>query len=299
MSANGINWTHPVDILRYEEMLKIVSAAAKIGIKKVRITGGEPLARKGIVGFINSLKNIDELEDVGLTTNGVLLEEYAEDLYKAGISRLNISLDTLNPGKFKKITRGGDFFRVMRGIDKAADKGFSPIKINVVLQKGFNDVEVYNFVRLAIENPFQVRFIEYMPVYSFHDWKERYVSNAVIKKMIESVYGELRPLISENTSGPAESFMVANSGGVIGFISSVSDTFCGRCSRIRLSADGKLYQCLFAKSYVNLKVSIRKGCGETAIKRLLISAVKRKRGGHSLASEPEKVVLEAMSSIGG
>jgi len=291
------------DILRYEEILRVVMIAVKMGIKKVRITGGEPLVRRGVINFIATLNLIEGIEDISLTTNGILLEGAAERLFTAGVRRINISLDSLDPKKYNRITRGGDVQAVLNGIEQVNSLGFSPIKINIVAIKGFNDDEVLNFAQLTLERPYQVRFIELMPLgFAGMENLGKFLSNDLIKERIGSRY-ELEALDDKRktSDGPAAMYRIRGGQGKIGFISPVSHHFCSSCNRLRLTADGHLRACLLIDEEIDLRVPIRQGCTNQDLEALLRSAVARKPAGHQMNCEERhmKKCLKEMTSIGG
>lgn len=240
MPAEGVENKAHSEILSYEELIRIVKVGIKFGIKKVRITGGEPLVRLGIEDFISQLSQLG-LEDISMTSNAVLLNEKAEKLKKAGLDRINISLDTLKAEKFKKITRRDNFKEVWAGIEKALAVGLKPVKINMVVMKGFNDDELFDFVELSQNKELNIRFIEYMPLGGEAE-ADKFMSSKEIKKMIKSKY----ELIKTDTkgSGPAKYFKIPAAKGTIGFIAALSEHFCSSCNRMRLTADGKFKPCL-------------------------------------------------------
>ncbi len=292
--------------MRFEEILEIVSAAVEIGITKVRLTGGEPLVRKGVVDFISQLRqNITELEDISMTTNGYFLSEMAPSLKSAGLDRVNISLDSLDRKKFENITGFDGLSRVLEGMDIALREGLIPVKVNVVLLKGINDDEVENFIKLTIDKPLYVRFIELMP--TNHELKginEGYfISAQKIKERIHEKFSDIRPVSVEKGCGPASYYQLKGAKGVFGFITAVSQHFCGRCNRIRLTAEGNLRPCLFSSKELELKKELRKipinehNLRKRLIKSFLREAVKAKPLRHGLA---EKNGAEFdMSKIGG
>lgn len=246
------------EILRYEEIVEIVQEAVNLGITKVRITGGEPLVRKGIIGFIKKLKEIEKLEDISLTTNGFFLSEYAEKMKVAGLSRVNISLDSLRKDKYRKITWGGDLERVLGGINSALKVGLLPIKINTVLIRGINDDEVEDFVRLAIEKPLNIRFIELMPSGEEikDNYNDKFISVLEIKESLVKKYS-FSPIDISSGNGPAKYYQIEGGKGTIGFITALSQHFCQSCNRIRLTSEGKIRSCLFSNQEIDLKKVIR------------------------------------------
>ena len=299
MPKEGISLIGHDDILSYEELLRIACIAVKKGITKIRITGGEPLARKGVVQFVSALSGIQGIQDLSMTTNGILLSPAAQPLRSAGLKRLNISLDSLNPDKYTMITRGGDINQIIAGIKSAQEAGFSPIKINVVVIRGINDDEITSFAKLSMEKNLQVRFIEYMPVGMENGWeKERFVSTDEIRQRIKTI-GPLLELPSDNGSGPAQMYTIEGAQGRIGFISALSDHFCATCNRLRLTPDGKLRTCLFSDAEVDLKTKIRQGCSDDALADIINEAILSKPRKHHATEQVFKKCIRGMSAIGG
>ncbi|HPK21251.1 MAG TPA: GTP 3',8-cyclase MoaA [Smithella sp.] len=291
------------DILRYEEMIRVISLAVKMGLIKVRLTGGEPLVRRGFVDFVADLNKIEGLKDISLTTNGILLEQFAQGIFDAGIRRINVSLDSLNPDKYGQITRGGRLEDVLRGIARAEEIGFSPIKINTVAIKGFNDDEALDFARLAQEQPFQVRFIELMPVgKTTLDYGEDYMPGAQLIKIIRQRYA-LEPVKNKKnrSDGPAKIFKIKGGRGEIGFINPVSDHFCSTCNRMRLTSDGKLRACLLNEAEVDLKKALRENCSDAELEKLIWDAVLLKPRQHDIVCTENSLrkCSRNMSEIGG
>lgn len=301
--VEGIDWVDREEILRYEEIIQIVTVAARRGLRKVRVTGGEPLVRRGVVDFIRMLGGVPGLEDIALTTNGVLLKELAGPLKKAGVHRINVSLDSLQPEKFARIVRGGkeQFRRVWEGIEEADRIGYAPLKINCVLQMGVNDDEVVDFARLTLKRPWHIRFIEYMPCSSWEDWRSKYMPVDEIRERIGRELGPLLPLNGRNEegAGPADNCQIEGALGVVGFITAVSHDFCGTCNRIRLTADGKIRPCLFNEIAVDLKEALRRGCSDEEIDALLDTVMSVKPEYHELDLRPQDKMLKAMVNIGG
>ncbi|MEK6790721.1 MAG: GTP 3',8-cyclase MoaA [Deltaproteobacteria bacterium] len=302
MPPEGIELARTDEILRYEELLRIARIAAGHGVSKVRITGGEPLIRRGLVDFIGALSAIKGIDDLSLTTNGVLLKQYAGQLKSAGLKRVNVSLDSLRRERFHKITRGDNLSEVIAGIEEANQVGLTPVKINVVVIKGFNDDEILDFAMLTKTHPYHVRFIEYMPFDSQAGWqKDKCLSSRELQEMI----GRASPLlpISETSgcpnAGPARRFRFADGVGELGFISPVSDHFCGSCNRLRLTADGKLRTCLFSDDEIDLREALRNGSSDKAIEAILFKAVAAKPQGHKINENMFKKCSRTMSLIGG
>jgi cyclic pyranopterin phosphate synthase len=286
------------DILRYEEILRIARIAIKLGVTKIRITGGEPLVRKGVQEFIPMLASLHGLEDVSLTTNGVLLGENLEMLKSAGITRINVSLDSLKRLNFKYITRFDSFNKVWEGIEKARDMGFSPIKLNIVVMKGINDNEILDFGRLAIEQPFHIRFIECMPI-GLQSNTSAFISNAEIETLLVDRFGPLVAVSPGRNDGPAARFRFEGGKGEIGFISAISHSFCKTCNRLRLTAEGKLLPCLLSDGEVDLKGRLRKGCLDEEVIEVFLDAVKSKPQHHPLTLDNHLKVHRKMCAVGG
>jgi cyclic pyranopterin phosphate synthase len=286
------------DILRYEEVLRIARIAIKLGINKIRITGGEPLVRRGVREFIPMLTALKGLDDVSITTNGVYLKHNLEALQAAGIKRINVSLDSLKRLNFKLITRFDYFNEVWEGIEKARDMGFHPIKINIVIMKGINDSEVLDFARLAIEQPYHIRFIECMPI-GLQTNSTAFVSNSEIEKTIRETLGPLIPLTHENHDGPAARFRFDDGKGEIGFISAMSKPFCKDCNRLRLTANGRILPCLLSNTEVDIKNPLRRGCLDEELIKVFLKAVELKPLSHPLNLEDDQRVYRKMCSIGG
>jgi len=286
------------DILRYEELLRIARIAIKMGINKIRLTGGEPLVRKGVGEFIPMLASLDGLDDVSLTTNGVLLRDNLAMLKSAGITRINVSLDSLKGLNFKYITRFDYFNKVWEGIEKARDMGFSPIKLNIVIMRGINDNEVLDFGRLAIEQPFHVRFIECMPI-GLQSNASAFISNAEVEKLLVDRFGPLAAVSPGKNDGPATRFRFEGGRGEIGFISAISHSFCHTCNRLRLTADGKLLPCLLSDGEVDLKGPLRRGCLDEDLIEVFLEAVNAKPQHHLLQGENQHRVHRKMCAVGG
>jgi cyclic pyranopterin phosphate synthase len=287
------------DILSYEEILRVLQAAAEIGIEKVRLTGGEPLVRRNFVHFVESVCQMSAFKEVSITTNGVHLKEKAREIFDAGVRRINVSLDTLDPAKYAKIT-GRDYFdNVWEGLEEAEAVGFSPIKLNVVAIRGINDDELLDFAQLSVRKPYHIRFIEYMPIGHDNRWApEKYISSDEIKSKLESL-SPLHKIPHLTDDGPAKRCRFESAKGEIGFISALSHHFCSTCNRLRLTADGKLRPCLFAEDEVDIKTPLRSGCSQEDLRRVFQQAIAKKPKGH-LAKISERVqCLRPMSAIGG
>lgn len=285
------------DILRFEEIARFLKAIAPLGISAVRITGGEPLVRKGIVDFIKMLRAIPEIRDISMTTNGSLLAGIAEELKKAGLDRVNISLDSLNPEKFQRMTRVGNLKDVLDGIRAALENDLSPVKINCVVVKGFNDDEVADFARLTTDNPLTVRFIELMPVGEAARGKMETVSQDRITRFLGM---KLEPVkYEEKGEGPAVYFKIPGAKGYVGFISPISHHFCARCNRVRLTADGKLKPCLDSEDEVDIKMLLRESASDEKLRQVFIEALAKKPAGHKMNVVPFERTKRNMCQIGG
>lgn len=296
MPEEGVGKFAHGDILSYEELYRIARVAVSIGIDKIRITGGEPLVRKGIVPFLQQLAEIPGLGQLVLTTNGVLLDVMAADLRAAGVQRLNISLDSLRPDTFRNISRCGDLARVLAGIEAAKGCGF-PIKLNMVVMRGVNDHEIVDFARLAADSAITVRFIEYMPAIREQGWQQLVVSGAEILSRLTQQF-TLIPLEQAEMAGPARNFSILGSPGTLGVITPVSHHFCSECNRIRVTSSGLAKGCLFAESLVDLKPALRSGSSEI-LAGALGAIVDGKPGRHQMNPEECHHQAFSMSSIGG
>jgi len=297
MPPEGVPLLQHGDILEYEELYRLASEAVALGIEKIRITGGEPLVRKGLLGFIERLAAIPGLKELVLTTNGMLLREMAQPLRDAGVQRLNISLDSLNPATFSAITRGGELARVLDGIAAAEEAGFPPLKINMVVMRGINDHELPDFAAMTLTKPYTVRFIEYMPTLQDGEWSSRVVEGREIIACIGQEYS-LLPLVNAEMAGPARNFKISGAQGAIGIITPISGHFCESCNRIRVTASGLARGCLFAHEAVDIKPHLRNRDDGT-LREIMRRIVWEKPGRHHLAEEGTGHDALAMSRIGG
>jgi cyclic pyranopterin phosphate synthase len=286
------------EILRYEELLHLVGVAVGQGIRKVRVTGGEPLVRRGVLEFIRSLHRLPGLEEVCLTTNGVLLPEMAAELYATGLRHLNLSLDTLRRDRYLELTGHDHFPEVMAGIEAAAALGFNPIKLNCVVLKGLNEDELLDFALLTRDHPYQVRFIEFMPTVSQERWARHFLPMAEVRRRLE-ILGPLTPAARGVTAGPARTFRLPGCAGELGFISSVSDHHCPTCNRLRLTAAGLLKPCLFAAPEIDLKGPLRQGADDQTLAALFQEAMRLKGQGLKSTLGQTSQPGRAMVSIGG
>lgn len=295
MPPDGISPIHRDDVLSFEEIYKVVQVASELGITKVRLTGGEPLVRTGLVNLVAMLRTIDALDDISLTTNGVLLGRYAEDLKKAGLKRVNVSLDTLQPEKFERISRCGQLEAVLDGIAAAHKVGLQPVKINTVVMRDINDDELLDFAHKSQEG-WHVRFIELMPFSQVEMPDSSFISVAEIQQRL-SVLGKLEPCRPSVGNGPARYFKLPGAKGSIGFISPVSEHFCFNCNRLRLTADGKLRPCLLSDEEIELRPALQQPT-TSALKEMIEKAVTSKPQSHCLA-EGLSPKGRPMTQVGG
>lgn len=286
------------DILRYEEILRLVRIGANLGLSKVRVTGGEPLVRKGVYDFLHQLCGIDALKDVSLTTNGVLLKDNIEKIKSAGIRRINISLDSLKRDKVKQIAGRDVFHHVWEGIMAAHEMGFSPIKLNMVAIKGVNDDELVDFAELSLKYPFHIRFIEYMPIGHTIIGASQQLLADDIKTRLETI-GPLEPIENSRHEGPAVRYRYKSAPGEIGLIRPISQHFCSSCNRLRLTANGQLRVCLLSNLQLDLKTPMRQGLLDENLKELFFKAVRLKPMNHTLGNDCPQRVEGQMSAIGG
>jgi GTP 3',8-cyclase len=297
MPAEGLPWLERDAVLRFEEIQRLVALLASMGVTDVRLTGGEPLVRRDFPTLVEMLAPI--VEDLSVTTNGFLLERDAEALVRAGVSRFNVSIDSLQRDRFYEMTRRDALPRVLRGLDILA--GFPeahPIKINAVAMRGFTEDEVLPFARFAREHPYEVRFIEFMPLDADHAWTpDSVLAGAEVRALIEEHF----PLEAEprEAHATARVYRFADGQGSIGFINPVSEPFCGDCNRIRLTADGKLRTCLFSLNETDLRAPLREGASDDQVEQIIRAAVWRKELKHHV-NEPGFIQpMRTMSAIGG
>lgn len=291
MPEKGINKFCHNDMLTLEEIYEIAKSFVELGIDKIRFTGGEPLVRSGIVDLISKISKLEGIKDLAMTTNGILLKDMAKDLKKAGLNRVNISLDTLDEGKYKEITRGGDLKKVLDSIEEAKTVGLTPIKINTVLIGGFNDDEIESLVRLTEREEIDLRFIELMPIGQASNWaEEKFISNNLILEKVK----ELEPVPREDISSPAVYYKLPNGKGKVGIINPISCKFCENCNRVRLTSKGELKLCLHSNREIDLKKALRNGDN---IKELILKSIGEKEESHHL--EEGKYIKKNMNQIGG
>ena len=288
-------------IARYEEILKLTALACELGITKVRITGGEPFARKGILPFLQRLCQLPDLQDISITTNGSLLTpDKIQTLIGMGIRRLNFSLDTLNPETFKAITGRDRFAQVWDAIQTAHEAGIHPIKINAVALRGINDDDIQGLAALTLDKPFHIRFIEYMPMGNSDVEKSQQILTEEIKERIVTAHGPLEPIPHKRNDGPAKNFRLKNAKGILGFITPVSSHFCSECNRLRLTSRGWLRPCLLQDYETDILTPLRQGADDNTLKEIMIATLAQKPLFHNLDStSPQGLPVSHMTSIGG
>ncbi|MEA1871936.1 MAG: GTP 3',8-cyclase MoaA [Chloroflexota bacterium] len=295
MPPEGVPQMPHSEILSYEEIRTVVQAAAELGINRIRLTGGEPLVRAELPNLIRMLSQIEGIEELSLTTNGTFLKKYALEFKQAGLSRVNVSLDTLKADKFRYITRLGALEDVLEGIEAAKGAGFEPVKINTVVMRGINDDEIRDFARMTYKEGCHVRFIELMPFKGVVE----FVPSIELRQHI-SLLGKLEPCVSITGNGPATYYRLAGAKGTIGFISPLTEpSFCSRCNRMRLTPDGKLRPCLLGEDEIDLKLPLRNNAPMDKLKRLILKAVASKPEHHHLMGDNVRLVNRKMSQIGG
>jgi cyclic pyranopterin phosphate synthase len=293
----GVELISHDEILRYEEILTVVRVAAEMGVRKIRITGGEPLVRRGVLEFLSRLHEMDAIEDIGLTTNGILLPSMAQGLRSAGLTRLNISLDSLRREMFKSITGGDNLDEVLAGIESALRVGFHPVKINVVLLQGINEEDVPSFARLTLNKPVDVRFIERMPfgTESLPQSPDSFSAHKALE-IIQKEFGELLPLERNSLDGPATMFKLAGAKGRVGIIDPITGHFCGTCNRLRLTARGTLRPCLLGNHEIDIKTPLREGASDQELAEIIRAAVLAKPIGNQ---SKLAAIDDGMNMIGG
>lgn len=295
MPPEGVPLTPHSEILSYEEIQTVVQAASELGITRVRLTGGEPLVRMELPKLIHMLSSIKGIQELSLTTNGVLLRKYARELKEAGLARVNVSLDTLRKDKFRSITRLGELDDVLQGIEAAKEVGLNPIKINTVVMRGINDDEATRFAWTTYEKGWHVRFIELMP---FMQGLEPVPSRELRQRI--NLLGKLEPCDPVTGNGPAVYYRLPGAAGTIGFISPISQhSFCRRCNRLRLTPDGKLRSCLLREDEIDLKGPLRNNASIQELKKLILAAVANKKESHPFQVQSLKLSKRNMSQIGG
>lgn len=293
----GVSLVGPDEVLSFEEIVTLIQVANGLGVTKVRLTGGEPLVRRGIVELVRLLSEGGELQDLALTTNGSLLEEYAPALKEEGLMRVNVSLDTLKPERFREITRGGEIERVWQGIERALAVGLRPVKLNTVVMRGFNEDEIVELARLTAEPGLTVRFIELMPIGEANGgfFSAHYLSVAEVRRRLEEEL-ELLPAGGAQGSGPARYFRLKGAKGTLGFITPLTESYCARCNRLRLTARGELRPCLAWDRNIPLREALKSG-DHRLVREKLLQAIREKPPGHRW--DRGMVTSDSIGAIGG
>jgi len=300
MPPEGVCWMPHEDILSYEEIERIVRATAMVGMRKIRITGGEPLVRKDLVDLVGRIAAVPGIEDIAMTTNAVLMPRYAEPLVQAGLQRINVSLDTLRPDRFEKICRSDALDKVLAGIEAAERAGLAPIKINAVVLRGINDDEVADLARLTVDRPWHVRYIEAMPLDGNLPVEEAgFISAEEIMERLRQEIGNLEESPGPNGNGPARYYRIPGAKGSVGVISPMSHFYCDSCNRVRLTADGRLRLCLFDDNEIDLRGPLRSGATLEEIAEIFRKAIVTKPERHHLQVGQSNCNLRALSQIGG
>ncbi len=298
MPSGGMQFTPHPELLTNAELLRVIDAAAAAGFRKIRLTGGEPTLRPGLVELVRAIKATPGIEHIAMTTNALRLRHLAQPLREAGLDRVNISIDSLDPQKFREVTRGGKLADVWAGLAAATEAGLAPIKLNAVIVRGMNDDEVVQLARLTTRYPWELRFIEVMPLTGVAGLaQEGVISSAELLARIDTELGPLEDL-GQASSDPARRYRIPDAPGKLGFISSVTDPFCATCNRMRLTADGRLHLCLLRDDEIDLRAALRSGATPQELEQIVRHAVAVKPWGHGL---PEGILptVRGMSQIGG
>jgi len=291
MPEKGVTKMGYDEILRLEEIYELTRIFVSLGVNKIRITGGEPLIRKGAINLIENIGSLEGIKDFAMTTNGIFLKKYAKDLKRAGLNRVNISLDTLDEKKYYDITKGGCLKDVLEGIEEAKRVGLTPIKLNTVLVGGVNDNEIEDFVNLTKNEEIDIRFIELMPIGQAKDWSlDKFISNKVVLEKVK----DLKEVTREDIASPAKYYKLPNGKGKVGLINPITCKFCDSCNRIRLTADGKVKPCLHSNDEIDLRTPLRNG---EDVKEIIVNLIKNKPKEHNL--EEGKYIKRNMTAIGG
>lgn len=299
MPSQGIEMKSRDKMLTFDEIKRVAEIFAALGITKIRLTGGEPLVRKDLPRLVESISNIPGIDTISMTTNGVLLKNFAPQLKESGLTHLNVSLDTLRLSRFVQIALRQNYYDVIAGINAALDAGFQPLKLNTVIIGGVNDDELHDFVEFVRDKPINIRFIEYMP-FKFNQWNQgKLISFQQMKEKIEERYNLIPLEKSLNENSVSKDFKIQGFAGSVSFITSMSDHFCGTCNRIRLTADGSIKSCLFHPAEVNLKSALRSNSSDDVISEMIQSAISVKPYGHPKAEDLIAIENRSMIQIGG
>ena len=299
MPADNVEFMDRSNLLSFEEIKRVAQIVSSMGINRLRLTGGEPLMRKNLPALIKMLDEVDGIDDIAMTTNAYFLKDQAQSLKDAGLKRLNVSLDALDPDKFRDVNRRDCLQSVLDGLDTARKVGFKSIKINAVAVRNFSETEIMSLIEMGRSDGFEIRFIEFMPLDSDKVWeRDKVLFGHEIVDMIKKNY-ELVPIDNSLEIGPASEYNFADGKGKIGIITAVSNPFCDHCNRIRMTADGKLRTCLFSTEETNLKELIRSGATDEAIIETINQAVLVKEPGHKINLDDFERPTRAMHAIGG
>lgn len=300
MPSEDVQFVHRSKIMSFEEIVRFIRLVVPLGVDKIRLTGGEPLVRKNIPELVKMIADIPGIKDIGITTNGILLPQYAQQLYDAGLRRINISLDALNAAKFKQITRRDDYDKVRAGIQSAHDAGFDPVKINAVSIRNLTEEEIVPFGKLARETGAEIRFIEFMPLDADNQWERDKVLFAhEIQEILSQGIMPLVPQEQSDKSAPASNFVFEDGIGRIGFISSISAPFCMSCNRFRITADGKLRNCLFSLEETDIRTMFKANAPDEEIIAAIRGSITAKKEGHEINTARFIQPDRPMYSIGG
>ncbi len=300
MPADNVQFMNRRELLTFEEIERFVRISVPLGLRKIRLTGGEPLVRRDLHRLVEKLAAIPEIEDIGLTTNGILLAEQAQELFDAGLRRINVSLDALDPVKFEKITRRTGYEKVIEGIQSAQRVGFDPVKVNAVAVRGLTEDEVAPFGRFARETGVEIRFIEFMPLDADNNWgRDKVLFKHEILEILTREIMPLVPMSEQDPHAPASEFQFVDGVGRIGIIASVSEPFCMSCDRFRITADGKLRNCLFSLEETDVKAMLRDNAADAEIARAIRESIAVKKEGHEINTARFVQPDRPMHSIGG
>lgn len=298
MPAEGLDWMPRPEMLSDDELLRLVRVMVGLGITQVRLTGGEPLLRRSLVDIVAGIAALEPRPRIAMTTNGVGLDRLARPLAVAGLDRVNVSLDTVDRAHFERLTRRDRFDDVVAGLKAAADAGLTPVKVNAVAMRGVNDVDVVELLHWCLDRGYELRFIEQMPLDAQHSWhRSEMVPQAEILERLSARF-TLTP-VADRGSAPAERFLIDGGPETVGVIASVSAPFCGSCDRVRLTADGQVRSCLFARREVDLRGPMRDGASDAEIGDLVIEEMARKEAGHAISLPGFQQPQRPMSAIGG
>lgn len=300
MPSEHVDFLPRPEILTFEELTRSTRIFSKLGINKLRLTGGEPLVRRELPELIRQLREIEAIREVALTTNAILLDRHAAELRRAGLDRINVSLDTLDAKQFEQITRRDNLDDVVRGIRTAQQVGFRNIRLNAVAVEGLIESQILPLVKFCVENELQLRFIEFMPLNSSGNWTHSDVlTGKKIRQMIEQELGELVPCERDDPAQPSTDYQLFDHKGTVGFINSVSEPFCGACNRVRLTADGKIRNCLFSHVEWDLRSLLRSDATDQEIQQRIVECVSNKKAAHGIGTSDFEKPKRAMYQIGG